>query len=145
MFLGSFEDIVADLPGPLAEPSRLVDNQTGGVRSRARSPVGRNFSCQPLKVDLAGDSHPANIPRTPPFRVVQRRLHNPLTCPNRSPRFAVVRLTALPKWGARVSILLDKEFQGTIYGSPGMNVGLRGKPEPGNPLWDGAGGPLTVV
>jgi hypothetical protein len=32
MFLGSFEDIVADLPGPLAEPSRLVDNQTGRVR-----------------------------------------------------------------------------------------------------------------
>jgi hypothetical protein len=41
----------------------------------------------PLTVgsDLAARFHPATFPRALPFTVVQGRVDNSLTCPNRSP------------------------------------------------------------
>ena len=40
---------------------------------------------------------PANTARTPPSVVVPQCAANAMTCPYRSPRFAVVSPTALPK------------------------------------------------
>ena len=42
-------------------------------------------------------SHPANIPRPPPFMVIRKRVDNCLTCRKTPLWFATVQLTALPK------------------------------------------------
>ena len=44
-----------------------------------------HLACKALeKSDLAGNSHPANIPRTPPSVDVAQRAANAMTCPNGS-------------------------------------------------------------
>src|ERR1039458_8329634 len=80
----------------LAPPSRLhpvtaIDRQSPSTsvtctyipKVQHRSP-GQLASKALEKSDLAGSSHPANIPRTPPSVDVAQRAANAMTCPNGS-------------------------------------------------------------